>query len=259
MMLWRSNNAPHVRILGSIHYLDEAVPDWVLEVHAGAHAVVFEADFRQANESPRPTVPPDLSLSVLDHELWQVVEGTALNLGLSAQDVDNLHNQYPFAIGGELARASLRQSGAYFELGIDTVLQERTPHPFGLETFPEFYRVVYQETPLSEQAASLRRIITELHTLPERFRRAAESWRMGEPEAVLDALGFSRYSSDFPGLAAGLFAHRHALWLPRAEYLIRRSAELGRRLLIVVGCSHLAGSQTFLADLQEQYGYEFHR
>jgi hypothetical protein len=43
MMLWRSDDAPHVRILGSIHYVEEALPDWVLEVHAGADAVVFEA------------------------------------------------------------------------------------------------------------------------------------------------------------------------------------------------------------------------
>lgn len=259
MMLWRSDDAPHVRILGSIHYLDEAVPDWVLQVHAGAHVVVFEADFRKAKDSPPPTLPPDLSLPALDCELWQVVEGTALDLGLSAEDVDNLRNQYPFAIAGGLVNASFGQSGAHFELGTDAVLQERTPHPFGLETVQEFYRIIYQETPLSEQVASLRLTITQLSELPERFRRASESWKMGEPEAVLEALGFSRYFNDFPGLSAGLFANRHALWLPRAEYFIQRSAELGHRLLIVVGCSHLAGPQTFLADLQEHFGYEFRR
>ena len=39
-MLWRSDDAPHVRILGSIHYLEEAIPDWVLEIHA-AHGYLL--------------------------------------------------------------------------------------------------------------------------------------------------------------------------------------------------------------------------
>ena len=99
--------------------------------------------------------------------------------------------------------------------------------------------------------------MSRLSQLPERFSRAAESWRMGEPEAVLDALGFSEYFSDFPGIAAGLFANRHSVWLPRAEHYIQKAAELGHRLLIVVGCSHLVGPQTLLADLEEHYGYEF--
>lgn len=261
MTLWRSDDAPHVRILGSIHYLEEAVPDWVLEVHAGAHVVVFEADLTKAKEpeSAPPITPPDLALPALDPELWRIVEGMAPDLGLSAQDVDNLRNQYPFAIAGGLATAALGKSGAHFELGPDAVLTDRTPHPLGLETFQEFYRLLYQETPLSEQLASLRFTIAQLDELPERFRRASENWRMGDPEAVLEALGFYRYFNDLPGLAAGLFANRHALWLPRAEYFIQRSAELGHRLLIVVGCAHLAGPQTFLADLQEHYGYEFRR
>jgi TraB/PrgY/gumN family len=101
--------------------------------------------------------------------------------------------------------------------------------------------------------------MNRLSELPERFRRASESWRMGDPQAVLEALGFSQFFYDFPGLAAGLFANRHALWLPRVEYYILRAAELGHRLLFIVGCSHLAGPQTFLADLEERYGHKFRR
>ncbi len=254
-MLWRSDDAPHVTILGSIHFLDGEIPDWVLEVHDGADAVVFEADFRK--KLPPPAMPLGLSLPSLDPELWQIVEDAALDLGLAAQEVPELSTQYPFAIGGRLAGLSLERSGAYFDQGIDTVLQERTSDPLGLETFPEFYRLLYQEPPLSEQVASLRLTIQRLNELPERFLCAAESWRTGDPEAVLDALDFSRYFNDFPGLATGMFANRHALWLPRAEYYFQRAAELGHRLLIIVGCSHLAGPQTFLADLEERYGYEF--
>jgi hypothetical protein len=95
-MLWRSDDAPHVLILGSIHFLEGALPDWVLEVHSGADVVVFEADFR--NASPPPAVPPGSSLPVLDHDLWQVVEDTALNFGLDTQVVHDLSEQYPFAV-----------------------------------------------------------------------------------------------------------------------------------------------------------------
>ncbi|HSR93032.1 MAG TPA: TraB/GumN family protein, partial [Gemmatimonadales bacterium] len=256
-MLWRSDDAPHVLILGSIHFWDGALPDWILEVHGGADAIVFESDIR--NPMPPPCVPPGLSLTALDSELWLIVEGTALGLGLDAQAVHELSDQYPFAIGGRLGALSLTQAGAHFEQGPDAVLTERTSNPLSLETFPEFYRILYQETSLAEQIASLRITIKQLGELPKRFLRALENWRMGEPEAVLDALGFSRHFNEFPGLAAGLFANRHKLWLPRAEYYIRRAAELGHRLLIVVGCSHLAGPQTFLADLRDRYGYKFRR
>jgi hypothetical protein len=92
MMLWRSDGAPHVQILGSIHYLDEAAPDWVIQVHEAAHVVVFEADFRQAKDLPPPTLPPDLSLPALDLELWQVVEGTAMATSF-ANEVPKLGRQ----------------------------------------------------------------------------------------------------------------------------------------------------------------------
>jgi uncharacterized protein YbaP (TraB family) len=257
MMLWRSDDAPHVTILGSIHFLDGALPEWVLEVHGDADAVVFEADLRQA--SPPPAIPPGLSLPFLNNELWELVKCTALGLGLDVQAVHDLSDQYPFAIAGKLVTLSLEQAGAYFGQGADAMLTERTSDPLGLETFTEFYQILYQETPLSEQAASLQLTIKQLNELPSRFLRASESWRMGKPEAVLDALGFSRYFNDFPGIAAGMFANRHRLWLPRAKYYIQRAAELGHRLLVIVGCSHLVGPQTLLADLDKGYGYEFHR
>lgn len=256
-MLWRCDDVPHVQILGSIHFLEGPLPDWVLEAHQGADAVVFEADFREA--PPPPSMPSGLSLPSLDRELWEMVEGTARDLGSDAQAVQSLSDQYPFKVGAKLARLILNRAGAHFEQGPEGALLGRTAIPLFLESSSEFYRVFYQETPLTEQVACLRLDMKKLGELPERFRRAAESWRMGDPEAVFDILGFSQYFIDFPGIAAGLFANRHSLWLPRAEYYIQKAAELGHRLLIVVGCSHLTGPQNFLADFEEHYGYEFHR
>lgn len=254
-MLWCSDDVPHVLILGSIHFLEGPLPDWVLEAHEGADAVVFEADFREA--PPPPSMPNGLSLPALDRELWEMVEGTARDLGSDAQAVQGLSNQYPFRVGGELARLTLKRAGAHFEQGPEGIPLERTEIPLFLESCSEFYQALYQDTPLFEQVACLRLTMSRLSQLPERFKHAAESWRMGEPEAVLDALGLSEYFGDFPGVAAGLFANRHSVWLPRAEYYIQKAAELGHRLLIVVGCSHLVGPQAFLADLEELYGCEF--
>jgi uncharacterized protein YbaP (TraB family) len=254
-MLWRSDDLPQVLILGSIHFLDGTLPDWVWEVHQGADAVVFEADFREA--PPPPTMPQGLAMPSLDPELWQMVEDTARDLGLDAEVMRDLSVQYPFQIGQRLAISTLERAGARFEQGAEGVLLERTAIPLFLESCQEFYQTLYQDTPLSEHVACLRLTMSRLSQLPERFRRAAESWRMGKPEAVLDALGFSEYFSDFPGLASGLFANRHSVWLPRAEYYIKKAAEFGHRLLIVVGCSHLVGPQTLLADLEEHYNYKF--
>lgn len=257
-MLWRSDDVPHVLMLGSIHFLDSVLPDWVLEVHAGADAVVFEADTR--NPPPPPAMPDGFSLPLLDRELWQMVEDTARGLGLEdEQDLHDLSEQYPLVMGQALAKLALNEAGAHFEKGPEGALLEHTAIPLFLEDCQDCYRILFQDTPLSEQIACLRLTMNQLSQLPERFRRAAESWRMGKPEAVLDALGFSRYFNDFPGIAAGMFANRHALWLPQTDFYIQKAAELGHRLLIVVGCSHLVGPQTFLADLQERYGYEFHQ
>jgi uncharacterized protein YbaP (TraB family) len=256
-MLWRSDNAPHVLILGSIHFLDGTLPEWVREVHQAADAVVFEADFRGA--PPPPAMPQGLSMTSLDPELWQMVERTAHDLGLDEQAVRDLGVQYPYWIGQRLAISTFERAGARFEQGPEGALLEHTAIPLFLESCTEVYQTLYQDTPLSEQVACLRLTIGRLSELPERFRRAAESWRMGEPEAVLEALGFPEYFSEFPGIAAGLFANRHSLWLPRTEYYIQKAAELGHRLLIVVGCLHLAGPHTFLADLDERYGYDFRR
>ncbi len=186
-----------------------------------------------------------------------MVEATARSLGLDEQGVHGLSEQYPFVMSQALTRLTLNEAGAHFEQRPEGALLERTAIPLFLESCLDCYQILVQDTPISEQIASLRLTMKQLSQLPERFRRAAENWRQGNPEGVLNSLGFSRYFTDFPGIAAGMFANRHLLWLPRAEFYIQKAAELGHRLLIIVGCSHLAGPQTFLADLEERCGYKF--
>jgi uncharacterized protein YbaP (TraB family) len=255
-MLWKSDDVPHVHILGSIHFLNGVLPDWVLETHGRADAVVFEADLI-GDETLPPSMPDGLSLLSLNQDLWEMVEATARELEIDEDVVRGLSCQYPQDIAGRLSAASLQKAGALFENSPEGALRAHTELALFLETKSEFFRLFYEEPPIAEQVASLQFTLQHLSELPERYRHAAERWRMRDPEAVLAALDFSRLFSDFPGISAGLLANRHKLWLPRADYFIRRAAELKHRLLIVVGCSHLSGPQSFLADLKKYCGYDF--
>src|ERR1700749_2675564 len=116
-MLWRSDDLPHVLILGSIHFMDGALPGWVWEVHQGANAVVFEADFREA--PPPPTMPQGLLVSSLDPELWQLVESNARDFGWDGETIRDLSVQYPFQIAQRLAISTLERAGARFEKGVE--------------------------------------------------------------------------------------------------------------------------------------------
>lgn len=254
-MLWRSDEAPHVTMLGSIHFLEGEVPDWVLTAHDAADFVIFEADFRDV--PPPPQMPSGLSLFEVDQDLWRVATAYAFEIGVDREKVREFTHHFPFSFAMFLAGRTLESSGARFDQSPDAVLTSRTPSPLVLEYAPEFYRLLYQETPLNEQLACLRRSLELMPTLLDRFRLASTSWMLGDAEAVLRDLGFDEYYNEFPGIAAGMFANRHALWLPRARHYIETAAGLGHQLLFVVGCAHLAGPQSLLVDLEGRFGYKF--
>lgn len=256
-MLWHSNDAPHVRILGSIHFLEGEIPDWVLAAHNAADVVVFEANLREV--PPPPQMPSGLTLYDIDRNLWTMAARYAFEIGVDEEKVREMTYQFPFSFASFLAGRTLEFMGACFDQSPDAVLTARTPSPLVLEYAPEVYRLLHQEPPLDEQLACLRRSLERMPTLLHRFRLASRSWMQGEAEAVLHDLGFDEYFNEFPSLAAGLFANRHTLWLPRAAHYIETAAQLGHQLLFVVGCAHLVGPENFLADLEEHCGYSFYQ
>jgi uncharacterized protein YbaP (TraB family) len=251
-MLWRSDEAPGVLLLGSIHLLKGELPPWVFEAHAQADTVVFESDFRDA--PPPPLLPNGGELRDLDPDLWSRVEASARELEI---EDESLARKYPFFVATDLAIASLRKSGATFDQGADSTLMSLTANPLALETVEEFYRLAVEQPPLQEQLESLKLGLADLNAIPERLARAAELWRANDAPGVLQALGFQEKFDLFPEIASGLFANRHAVWLPKSMQLIRRSLARKERILIVVGCAHLTGPQSFLVDLEQHAGLRF--
>jgi hypothetical protein len=65
-LLWTSADARHVTILGSIHYLSEGLPAWVMDAKDSADAVAFEVDFDQFQ--PPPPVDQERRLSLRGHQ-----------------------------------------------------------------------------------------------------------------------------------------------------------------------------------------------
>lgn len=254
-MLWQSNQVPHVLFLGSIHVLKGELPGWVLAAHDQADAAVFEANLREV--PPPPSMPNGLRLEDLDPQLWALVRKKAARLQIGNEELEALATKYPFTVSTELGLAAFRSSGATFEQGPDRILMELRPDYLFLEKVDEFYSLTCEGPAIEEQMNSLRHTILTIDRMPDRLEAATERWRDNDPDGVLEALGYLEKFSDFPEIAAGLFTKRHALWLPHALRFIRRAHELREKLLFVVGCAHLTGPQSFLADIEAQTGWHF--
>lgn len=126
-MLWRSEDAPHVTILGSIHVLDGPLPGWALEAAAAADRGVYEVEVPQGFRFPE--MPSGRTIFSLSPRLGREVSREARRLGLKERDIDHLH---PYVATIVLSGNSL-PSGVSASLGVEKALPRRTD-PDYLET-----------------------------------------------------------------------------------------------------------------------------
>lgn len=249
-MLWRSKEAAHVTLLASIHVLDGPLPGWALDACDSADIIVFEADLTTIPDLPE--MPTGRTLFGLSPRLGRAATTEAARLGLDLTMVDRL---YPYATAMKFF-ARVTPSDIRHEYGVEPILCERASQAKYLETADEYFRLVFFEPPLSEQTSVLQQTLKELTTVPRLLREAVTAWRRCDLEAVWRALKFQQFAAHFSRTWEGMFAKRHTLWTPRAVQFIEEATRDGQNLLIVVGCGHFMGPESFPAALA-RYNYHF--
>lgn len=251
-MLWRSDDAPHVTLLGSIHLLDGPLPAWALDAHASADLVIFETDYAQM-PNRFPEMPGGRTISSLSRGTGKAVAKEARRLGLDAEAIDRL---YPFCAEIVLDSAML-PDGVKPQLGVDVVLFGQSPRKEILESIDDQLRAL-TAPPIEEQMTALRLLLSQRAQHPQRMKAAVTAWRRGELEAVWELLRYPELAQRCPGMMASLFSERHQSWGPCAAQYFEETARTGGELLIVVGCGHMVGAESFLAQLA-RHGYDFHQ
>lgn len=250
-MLWRSKDAPHVTILGSIHVLDGPLPDWALEAFVAADRSVFEIE--PPPESFRyPEMPSGHTIFSLSPRLGREVAQQAQKLHLLQRDIGRL---YPL-IASVVLSMNMLPSGVSAALGVERVLS-----PHGNTKYLEILTdqmAALSSGPISEQLRSLEHFLKGRSKYASRMRSAIAAWRRGDLACVGACLEIARMASSCPTIFTEIYPKRHERWILPAVNEIKDAASVGEKLIFVVGCSHLSSPNSFLDYLANE-GYAFNQ
>lgn len=252
-MLWRSEDAPHVTILGSIHASDEPLPPWSIDACDEADLMVFEAE---PGEEPLP-LPNGETISGLAPAIGRAAVQEAALLGLDPQYIDS---QFPFRASVLLGlHDAMKRYGLRGDLGVETVLRPLAKEdevPGALEEPHEVFRTLFYDPPIEEQLAILWQGLVDRRSGFNPLDQVVAAWRRCDPDGLWSLVG--QRLQQYPAVYDGMFRQRHSAWIGKAVEWIEWTRTTGRKLLLVVGCLHLTGPDSFLKYLAEE-GYTFQR
>jgi uncharacterized protein YbaP (TraB family) len=250
-MLWRSENAPHVTILGSIHVLDGPLPDWAMEAATAADRSVFEIKPPDKPESFRfPEMPDGRTIFSLSPRLAREVARETRKLRLNQRDIDRL---YPF-VALVVLSMNMLPAGVGAKLGVEQVLPRGT-EPKYLETVADQCAAL-SAAPMVEQLRALDHFLKGRDKYVSRMRSTVAAWRRGDLQGVWESLETGKLASSCPTIFAELYLKRNERWASLAVDYIKQAAEAGESLLFVVGCGHMVSPNSFLDYLANE-GYPF--
>lgn len=140
-----------------------------------------------------------------------------------------------------------RTAGAYGDYSVEAVVQAGTPAQAqrrALETAAQQLGL-FQDPPLLQQIAGLKRAMDTLERDPAAYKRILEAWMSGdaqrllrvavEPERRADPVGFKRMVTD-----------RSARWASALDGRLKGKG----RTVVIVGVGHLVGPDSLVARLR---------
>jgi len=247
-MLWQGTGAAsHVKILGSLHVLSGAPPEWALAPIRTSDRVVMEARPPTPEEMERPG---GITITESWPELRNAFDRATRLVNIS---VEQLNRTWP---GWAALVLSFRAVGDLVDQGIEAVisriLEERGIEPSFLETVEDFRTLFSQILPLEEQVRFLWFTMGELAHARSRVLRAEADWRNGRLEALAEKLKMVSPPPEAREVFRAIFQERNREWMPRLETYIQESARIGERLLVIVGVGHLWGPANILSLLNDR-------
>jgi uncharacterized protein YbaP (TraB family) len=165
-------------------------------------------------------------------------------LGVDKTTLDRLE---PWLAEVALAGAAYRAAGADTEHGVEKTLEAAAPPTVrrqALETPAEQLRL-FDQSPRSEQIASLNQTVRELSEDPEGYSKLVRAWLAGDA-AALDREALEPLRKASPGVFRRLVTERNARWAVELDARLKGKG----RTVVVVGVGHLVGADSLPARLR---------
>lgn len=182
-------------------------------------------------------LPPGRSLfDLLTPRDAELLLRTADGLGVDKAMLDRLE---PWLAEVAIAGAAYRAAGADSQYGVEKTVQAAAPERVrrrSLET-PAEQLSLFDQSPLSEQLASLNQTVRELQEDPEAYAKLVRAWLAGDVGA-LDREALEPMRKAAPGIFRRLVTDRNARWTTELDARLKGKG----RTVVVVGVGHLVGS-----------------
>lgn len=242
-------------IFGSVHVLPPGLawkPPALAAALARADDVWFELPPGRGTQAEIARLAGEAGVLPAGQSLFRLLppkDAARLVRVAEAYGVDKavLDRLEPWLAEVALAGAVYRKAGADTAHGVEAAVAAAAPpkaQTRALETAAGQV-ALFDQSPLSDQIASLRRTIRELEEDPKAFERLVSAWMAGDVRTLeREALAPLRESS--PVLFQRLVTERNARWVA----LLRNRLEGKGRTVVVVGAAHLIGQDGLPARLR---------
>jgi len=244
-------------LLGSIHALKEdayPLPPAIEAAFDEAEVAVFEIDLDDMTKAAikmmsAGSLEEGRTLEeVVGPETWSEFETHVGSLGFDASLYQGMK---PWIAALTVAAFELTKHGYLATSGLDTYFSQRALETrkkrLALETV-EFQVGLFADLSPEHSLAFLVYTLEDLETMIPEMDRLYRDWRVGNVEAVEEALleGFE----EFPDVFERMITDRNHSWMPQIEKLLAGD----RDAMLVVGSAHLVGEEG-VVNLLRAKGY----
>ena len=258
VFMWKvENGETALFLLGSIHALKGdayPLPPGIEAAFNEAEVAVFEIDLDDMTKAAikmmsAGSLEKGLSLEeVVGPEIWSDFED---HIGQMGFDASLCRGMKPWLAALTVASFELTKHGYLATEGLDTYFSQRAVETgkerMALET-AEFQVGLFADLSPEHSFAFLRYTLEDLDAMIPEMDRLYRDWRVGNVEAVEEALleGFE----EFPDLSKKMVSDRNRAWMPHIEELLAGD----RDAIVVVGSAHLVGEEG-VVNLLRKKGY----